>query len=495
MNAEEFENRTSNFVKWASKDAKLWISDKIELIGECDGDQGRYLAATKDISKGEVLFKIPRESVLNVSTLSLSEQNKEVRHKLVTEVGHWEGLAISILYEFKVMKQQSKWWPYFEVFPEPSKINSLMYWTDDELSHLKPSGVVERVGREGAKAMYQRVLKQVEELGIPQLCDVTWDEFVHVASVIMAYSFDMERADYEESEEEDEEEDEKEPTVWSDGYLKSMVPMADMLNSDTNKCNANLTYSPESLNMMAVADIPCGAQIYNIYGEYPNAELLRRYGYVEWTGSKYDCGDIPLNTLLEAAQSSLGVSSDLLNRILGLLGSDEFVEDTLEGEPLIMDTYDCYADGILAPELTTLAQVLTTSVKLPDLHKMNDQTLMGSLQRVVKKVIQAVNAEKITKGCLVLLESTLDRRLHDYPSHSFREPSPDHVPCNEDPLRRRMADCVLQSEVRSFQNCLKSLERKFKVRDDQQFLDTVLKRKLASRKEDWKTAHQEAEEW
>jgi len=33
--------------------------------------------------------------------------------------------------------------------------------------------------------------------------------------------------------------------------------------------------------MVAIAPIPAGAQIWNTYGDCPNQELLRRYGYVD----------------------------------------------------------------------------------------------------------------------------------------------------------------------------------------------------------------------
>ncbi|CUS24794.1 LAQU0S19e01772g1_1 [Lachancea quebecensis] len=489
MDASEFDIQTNNFFQWASKDAKLWISDKVKLVGTRDGDQGRYMVASQDISKGEKLFEVPRGSALNVATFSLSTRDKKVYNKLTTEVGHWEGLIIAILYEFKVMNRNSQWWPYFEVLPEPARLNSLMYWTDEELEHLKPSGVCERVDREGAEEMYARVTKYIEDLEITELANITWDEFMHVASIIMAYSFDMERPDYEDSDEEIEEEDEEEDeeggknTVWKDGYFKSMVPMADMLNSDTQKCNANLTYSSEALIMVAVADIPNGEQIYNNYGDYSNSELLRRYGYVEWSGSKFDCGEMPLDTLLKAIGVCLEAPRELVDKLVEILSHDsDIVEDILEGEPLVMESYDCFLDGQILPECATLVQILTIALQLPEIQQYDEKMLSGYLQRIIKRVIKTVNSEKITKKCLQVWKTASDARLQDYPSHSFREPSPDHVALTGDSLRRRMAECVLQSEVQSLQNCFSSLEQNSKIIEDQQLLDMVLKRKQTEEK-------------
>ena len=44
---------------------------------------------------------------------------------------------------------------------------------------------------------------------------------------------------------------------------------------------ARLFYEKDSLNMVAVKPIMLGEQIWNTYGDLPNAELLRRYGHVD----------------------------------------------------------------------------------------------------------------------------------------------------------------------------------------------------------------------
>jgi len=44
---------------------------------------------------------------------------------------------------------------------------------------------------------------------------------------------------------------------------------------------ARLFYEKDSLNMVAVKPIKHGEQIWNTYGDLPNAELLRRYGHVD----------------------------------------------------------------------------------------------------------------------------------------------------------------------------------------------------------------------
>ncbi|SCU81842.1 LANO_0B04346g1_1 [Lachancea nothofagi CBS 11611] len=485
---------TSKFLDWAQTAGKLWISDKIRLgRHRSDEQQGRCIMAVESIPKGEKLFEIPRESVLNVTTTKLCEQNDEMGEILVLKLGHWEGLIIAILYELKVVKDESHWWAYFQVWPQPSAINSLMYWSEDEISHLTPSTVSSRIGREGAEAMYMRVMAHIKELGLSQLETVTWDEFVHVASIIMSYSFDMERADYESDDEELDEdmtdsasgEAVTHSTVWSDGFLKSMVPMADMLNADTHKCNANLTYSPESLIMVAVKDIAAGEQVYNIYGEFSNSEILRRYGYVEWAGSKHDCGEISLETIVAATQICMGSSRAVIDKVLDFIMNQADIRDeVLEGETLIMDSYDCYVDGQFSPELVSVLQILSCILQVPGVEQLNDKVLLSYLQNLVKRSIQNVNANEITRSCAHLCECAVDLRLRAYPSFSFREPSPNAEPQSVKELKIKMAECVLRSEVKSFQNCLLLLENEYQLVDDNSLLDKIIvpKRKIGHKK-------------
>lgn len=76
----------------------------------------------------------------------------------------------------------------------------------------------------------------------------------------------------------------------------AMVPMADILNARygsenvspicmemkrANAWQAKLFYEKYVLRMMSTKDIARGGQIWNTYGDLPNAALLRRYGHVD----------------------------------------------------------------------------------------------------------------------------------------------------------------------------------------------------------------------
>jgi SET domain-containing protein 6 len=112
----------------------------------------------------------------------------------------------------------------------------------------------------------------------------------------------------------------------------AMAPMADVLNA-RNRCDnvrfllfdsrstltspqARLFYDKDSLNMVAVRPIKCGEQIWNTYGDLPNADLLRRYGHVDTTpleqgglfpyGNSSDDVEIPADLIFDICLSGTG---------------------------------------------------------------------------------------------------------------------------------------------------------------------------------------------
>lgn len=102
-------------------------------------------------------------------------------------------------------------------------------------------------------------------------------------SLIMSYSFndELQKAEKEQKEEEAEDSEEEEEEEEEEQGLISMVPMADLLNHKTGYNNARLFHEQDSLQMKAIKNIAKGEQIYNTYGDLCNADLLRKYGFVD----------------------------------------------------------------------------------------------------------------------------------------------------------------------------------------------------------------------
>lgn len=154
--------------------------------------------------------------------------------------------------------EDSKWAPYLAILPE--RLDSLIFWSDSELTELQASAVVNKIGKKGAEDM---LTSHIAPLGLEH----SSTEMCHkVASVIMAYAFDIpdpsdsptfggKGENAEDDLVSDDGEDEK--------TILSMIPLADMLNADADRNNARLICDNEELEMRAIKPISKGEEIFN----------------------------------------------------------------------------------------------------------------------------------------------------------------------------------------------------------------------------------------
>ncbi|CAN9140832.1 unnamed protein product [Alternaria alternata] len=293
----DFDGASQNFLTWL-KQSGAEISPKINLEDLRNKDAGRGVVATQNIAEHELLFRIPRASILSVENSILST---EIPASTFALLGPWLSLILVMLYEYH-NGNASNWAPYFAVLP--TDFNTLMFWSDDELAELQASAVVNKIGKEGADEVFtEQLLPVIEEFaeiifsGDERAKDKAKEmrspqnlELMHkMGSLIMAYAFDVEPAtpskDVDDEGFAEEEEDAALP--------KGMVPLADMLNADADRCNARLFYEKDCLEMKALSPITAGDEIFNDYGSLPRSDLLRRYGYVTDNYAQYDVVEIP----------------------------------------------------------------------------------------------------------------------------------------------------------------------------------------------------------
>lgn len=474
---DQFTQNTNQYVDWLQQ-AQFEISKKIVIKDLRSLGQGRGIIATSDILEDEILFKIPRSVLLNVETSTLSQILPENKLKLLTEFDHWEGLILCLLYEFQ-LGQQSKWWPYLQLLPEAESFNTLMYWTPKELENLDPSLILNRIGKDKARELYDKLIPNgFRSLGVTNMdADaVSFETFNRIASIIMSYSFDVENVDFNE----DEEDDDK---VISDGYLKSMCSLADLLNSDTNLNNANLVYDTDHLVMKAIKPIIAGEQVYNIYGDHPNSELLRRYGYIENGGSKFEFGEIPLSLIKEQFLKTFPDCGNNGGEFIDLLLEELIPQNEVEEleENIVLEAYDTYKEGgEVLPESQLLIQSLSTIAQVPNISSsssMEDQSELSKLvNRILKKCYQLIESNTMTSQAKSLWENCVHARLKQYPSHAFREMDTElDGSCEID--RVRLAECVLKGEVASLQQGLKGFSKGFKIIPDEKLLRNILKKR------------------
>ena len=465
---DQFNRDTEEFVRWLSDVAHLKQSPKITVKDLRSSNEGRAVVATEDIENDETLFEIPFDALINIETSQINKDYPGIQEKLA-ELGQWNGLVICLLYEWEYLGEKSKWWPYMKVLPTSTTLNGLMYWDEEQLNDLKPSLVLERIGKEGARRMYESVQTFVTDNDMnDSLGNISWDDFLKVASTIMSYSFDVEKSD-----ETNDEDDESEQPI----SLKSMVPFADTLNADTHKCNAHLEYDKDSLKMCAIQPIKNGEQVYNIYGEHPNSEILRRYGYVELEGSAFDFGEVPMANIKHSMKTKFGVDDKFIDWILDTLKDDEMIEKFFEDEEIVLDSYDCYISGEILTELVLFLQIISTFCLIPGITDEDESTKKSLLGRVAKKCIQLVENGMVTESCSDVWQLAIRNRLNEYPAHciDYKPDFADNDDINK--IRQGMAKVVLKSECQALTVCLDSINKQYKVIDDQKLLNNIIKRK------------------
>lgn len=473
-----FAQKTNEYYEWLLAKGAV-ISPKIEIADLRNIGQGRAVVAKEAIEEDEELFRLPRSLTINAENCSLIQDKASLVDALL-DLGQWQALILSVLYEWKVKGADSPWFPYFNVLPVNDhgsyKYNQLLFWSDDELKLLQPSQILSRVGKESARKMYEDMKVLLERF----VGDVSEEDFNSVATLIMSYSFDVSKLKQTGLEEEvDEEEDLDDPDdsepVRDSHCLKSMVPLADTLNADTHAHNASLMYSDENLVMRSIKSIAKGEQVFNSYSNHPNSEILRRYGYVELDGSLHDFAEVRLSDL----GHYFGQQTGGFERIISCLKDIEVEED----EFFILDSYDCFLSGDVIFEFIFAAQLIDVIYKVDKktaILSESPDSIRKSIQRIFKKCYQLLEARKVTDGFMTAYEAILSYRLSQYPNLN----ADSSQALGNETSRERQAQVVLKSEVNCLKACLERPaflrgEEKYSVIPDQKLLNNVLKRILS----------------
>lgn len=257
----------------------------------------------------------------------------------------WCPLILMLMFEhWRVSTQDTDgsmaWGAYFGIMPKT--FSTPMFWTVEQLKYLSGTDLEDKIGREDAETDYHEcVLPYIQQypevfLGtsdgdLEAACQKWYsvDMYHRMGSSILSRSFhvksDLRFAEPEDAdissapaevavvrsipqvEGEDETQEENAEGSDDDAHLEiddeelddgaaeedvrdiSMVPMADMLNAKFGSENVCTCYSPqtrcfykrERLEMRCTKPIVVGEQLLNTYGNPPNSDLLRRYGFVD----------------------------------------------------------------------------------------------------------------------------------------------------------------------------------------------------------------------
>jgi SET domain-containing protein 6 len=184
-----------------------------------------------------MLFRVPHNIVLSTS-------NSDLKDRISDELGAldpWLSLVLVMIYE-SGKGPASRWWPYWQILPH--EFDTLVFWSPSQLAELQGSAVVSKIGKGDAdkaflESLLPLVIKHAELFGEyasifkgPHAERVFLTLAHRMASLVMAYAFDIEKE--ESATEADEDgfisDDEDDPP-------KGMVPLADMLNANGDRNN------------------------------------------------------------------------------------------------------------------------------------------------------------------------------------------------------------------------------------------------------------------
>ena len=160
----------------------------------------------------------------------------------VQQLDEWLALTLALLFE-QGQGDSSKWSAYLKVLP--ATFDTLMHWTQLELDELRGCKVLDKIGKEDAeKAFNDQLLPIIKKNSymFPQFkisnsanrLDVPLLQSAHVmATLIMAYAFDLEEEQEDSASDDD--------SSYIPNLPKGMVPLADMLNADGDRNNVSKT--------------------------------------------------------------------------------------------------------------------------------------------------------------------------------------------------------------------------------------------------------------
>ena len=160
----------------------------------------------------------------------------------VQRLDEWLALTLALLFE-QGQGDSSNWSAYLKVLP--ATFDTLMHWTQLELDELRGCKVLDKIGKEDAeKAFNDQLLPIIKKNSymFPQFkisnsansLDASLLKSAHMmATLIMAYAFDLEE------EQEDSASDDDSSDI--PNLPKGMVPLADMLNADGDRNNVSKT--------------------------------------------------------------------------------------------------------------------------------------------------------------------------------------------------------------------------------------------------------------
>ncbi len=338
--------KLNTLLQWFKHRGITWDDQAIEFTH--DLSNGFRVMAKRDLPVDQVICTIPKSSVLSIKNSCLSSLlDRE-------GIGGGLGLTLCLMYEM-ARKQASPWYGYLQCVPEFE--NLPIFWSKDELrdlrsTNLTPGDIQQEVSdlRDDFQSIIQPLIKHKKnkalfdrENGISG-SQMTFELYKRATSLVASRAFSVD--DYHEL---------------------AMVPLSDMFNhrsgaenvhmvcqgtvcpecgsevqcehaigvevveeegnvgegkvegnekcegekneSDTTKAENNssekVVVQAPVIEMIISAPVSAHSEIFNIYDDYGNAQLLHKYGFAH-ENNPFDTVTIPVETVLSVLSKQDG---------------------------------------------------------------------------------------------------------------------------------------------------------------------------------------------
>lgn len=410
-------NQRVNFVEWMAAHGGI-VHPHLNLFAQLPNDD-RGVIAKAAISKGEKLLLIPKDLCMTVPTgediaasAATAPEAGPSSRALATLDPQPSNFMATVLLLMAEKAAMSRYAPYLATLP-PSH-NSLVTWTDQQLSLLNGTALEDRGGKRCPEIYTQEVLPIITSHASVwplEACDL--EAFTWALGMVQSRAFHLSSATDRVTGSSDS----------SNNTCLYLIPAVDMLNhssSQDRRCTElqlikvgpaiqGAAAPREFFYMEAQRDIAKGEEILHSYGDLSDAQLLHTFGFVELVDGSADGGSIDINP-----HNTVHVPMELVVECAGSLGrvSDQELEERLEvlrSAGLLDVAREVPLKNPLSDALLTVVQVLLMDRKgfevyRKELQKSENDDGHGS-NGLLGAGMMEVNSELMGAVCMTLLKA------------------------------------------------------------------------------------------
>jgi SET domain len=242
------------------------IIDEGKCTFEVNDDSGVGLFAKAAVVKGEVLISVPYSICISVDAVKTSVLKQIIDDNEGLLAYPDEILCIGLMHALRNPSSECGWAKHVRCLP--TRFNTTLYWTDEELNELRYTNVFHLT-----KLMKNQIVRDWESIHKPLseqypllLGATTIEDYSWALSVVYSRAVGFYRGG---------------------SYVRVIPPVVDMANHPYSPEEGQmpedaLSYDEASdhIRVIAVEDRDIGDEVHVIYGIYPNAKLAYTYGFV-----------------------------------------------------------------------------------------------------------------------------------------------------------------------------------------------------------------------